>query len=205
MSIRNNEWNHAGILFSRCCSVLLIVASSLVGITCTNVFAQQKPYQQTIRPVPNRATAATQTTNQVVPPSRVAVKPEMMKPAPDFWAIYSSNLPSLVATDRLDRKNLQMLYHFSYDQPNRSGVIDLPSISMAPVPGVSMVPTPPHQNNSHDYIGTDTRLRELREKVEADNRIILRAIPSPNDSTSQPGIPIRRLTSGPGVAALDDF
>lgn len=206
MSFSNQEWNQTGSLLFRYYSVIFVLTSFCFDATCETVLAQQNSRQQNTRSAinqtTNRGATPNQTANQAVPPSRLVAKPEPMKSAPDFWANYSTDSSFPAISDRLDRKNLPMLYHFSYEQPYSTGIIDIPNMSMTPPPGMTMLPLPPYH---HALSEADARLRVFREKVEADKRVVVPATPSPNETKPQTATPLRRLSSSQRVMSLDDF
>jgi len=152
------------------------------------VFAQNKP-----RPV------TYQTTNQAkqaVSSARQVVATEPVKPVPDFWAIHSTD-SFLMLPDRLDRKNLQMFYHLSFDQYYRT----IPSVT----PDIPTVPEPQYQNKPDDL---ESRLSVLRESTNSSNRVLAPTIPSPysSDDSQQPAaVKIRRLPSVHGMVAIGDL
>jgi len=134
--------------------------------------------------------------NQAVSSARQVVVTEPMKPVPDFWAGHSDNLVWLATHDRLDRKNLPMLYHFSYDQYHRA---DLPV-----VPGIGISPEPRLRNHSNDL---DARLNALRESADGGSRALTPTIPPPpSDDSRQPAsVKLRKISGVQGIVAIDDL
>jgi len=173
--------------------VFVILAICGFFDTGKNVFAQQNP-----RPVTN---PTTKQANQAVSLARQIIVPEPMKPAPDFWAIHSDGAAMLIAHDRLDRKNLPMLYHFSFDQYHR---VELPVLPSG-VPSVAITPEPQYRNHPNDL---ETRLYALRESMEGGNRAFVPTTPSPSsteDSQQPAAVRIRRLPAVHGIVAVGDL
>jgi len=154
--------------------------------TCQIVFAQHNPRPATYQ-TPNQA-------KQEVSPARQVAPPEPLKPVPDFWANYSDQEALLIAHDRLNRKNLPMLYHFSFDQYYRT---DLSVASSIPT-----VPATQYRNKPNDL---EARLRVLRESTERDTRVAIPTIPSSGDSQKPAAVKIRRLPSVHGIVAIGDL
>ena len=188
LSILCNNWNQTNRQFILCGAILAICC---YFETSKIAFAQHNP-----------RTATYQTTNQArqaVSPARQVVVAEPMKPVPDFWANYSDQEALLIAHDRLNRKNLPMLYHFSFDQYHRA------DLSVAP--GVPTVPEPQYRNNPNDL---ESRLRVLRESTEGGNKALAPTTPSPlasspDDSQQPSAVKIRRLPGVQGIVAIGDL
>jgi len=182
LSVLYNVWNQRLFLCGKVFAVLVICC---VFDTSAIVFAQQKP-----RPV---APPMTNQANRAVSPARQVVASEPMKPAPDFRGIYSDNETLFIAHDRLNRKNLPMLYHYSFDQYYRT---DLP-VS----PKVAISPEPQSRNNPNDL---EARLRVLRQSMENGNRTVVPTAPSQDDSQQSAAVKIRRLPGTQGIVAIGD-
>lgn len=161
----NMKWNQTGSRLFRYGLFFCVATNCLLCCVYENAIAQQNTRQPNTRPIPNQTAnraippnqtanrvvvpnqTASQTENQATPPARLVAKPEPMKSVPDFRAIYSTSFSSPTITDRLDRKNLPMLYHFSYDQlyhndTYHNDIVGSPSLSMGLTSGMSMAPTP---------------------------------------------------------------
>ena len=146
-------------------------------------FAQQRPKPGTY-----------QTTHQAVSSKRQVAMAEPVKPVPDFWSVDSGHTALLTAHDRLDRKNLPMLYHFSYSQSHQA---DWPA-----TPGIAMPPEPQYRNNSNDL---DARLRALKKSTDDENRTMAPTPSRSDDSSPLAQVKLRRLPPIQGIVAIDDF
>jgi len=185
---RRNQTNKRLLL----CGIVLVFFGFFD--TCDVVLAQQNPRPVTYQTT-NRANQAVSSARQV------AVDP--VKPVPDFWAIHSDETSLLALHDRLDRKNLPMLYHFSFDQFHR---VDLP-VGQPVIPSVTVSPEPQYRNHPNDL---ESRLRALRGSTVGDGRALAPTTPSPSptspDDSQQPGsVKIRRLPSVHGIVAIGDL
>jgi len=116
-----------------------------------------------------------------------------MKPAPDFWAGRSTDA-LLALPDRLNRKNLPMFYHFSYDQYYHAGSPVVPSVSLSP--------EPQYRNNPYDL---EARLRVLRESTGGGNKALAPEAPSPDDPQAPAAVRIHKLPSVYGIVAIGDL
>jgi hypothetical protein len=116
-----------------------------------------------------------------------------MTPAPDFWDIHSADAALLALPDRLDRHNLPMLYHFSYDLQYHVGLPIVPSATLS---------REPQARNNSESLGAG--LNALWKSMDDDHRIVV-PTPSPLLEDSQPSatVKLRRLPGVQGIVAID--
>ena len=183
LSVLRNGWNQTDRTIFLRSTVFAVLAAWCYFDASEVVLAQQNPRSVTY-----------QTTNQTVTPARQVAVAEPMKPVPDFWAIHSDNLEMLTAHDRLDRRNLPMFYHFSYDQFHRA--------NLPVVPNPATMPEPQHQNSPNDL---DARLQKLKESTNGGTRTVTPPTPPPNDSQQPAAVKIRKLPGIQGIVATDSF
>lgn len=175
-----NERSQANRRHLLCSTVFAVLTIWCCFATCEIAIAQQNSRQ-----------VAYPRSNQAVSPARQAVVAEPMKAVPDFWASHSTDA-LLVLPDRLDRKNLPMLYHFSYDQYYHAGSPVVPSIALS-------AEQPQNRNHSNDL---DARLRVLRESTGGGNRTTAPTIPSPPSQPLQPSSPLQEDSHQPAAVRI---
>jgi hypothetical protein len=191
-------------------TVFVILTTGCLFGSCEIVFARQNP-QYVARQTTNRAVqtasparqnpqhVARQTTNRAVQADSNTRQPAVFEPmqaVPDFRDMHSADAELFAAHDRLDRNNLPMLYHFTYDEYYRA---DAPV-----VPNVALLPEPQNRNNPVDL---NARLSELWKSRDGGHRAVTLTTPPlpslPEDSQPPAAIKIRRLPAVQGIVAID--